>query len=291
MKNKYKDLIIIAGCLMIFLYSIFNNKDICLAVSLGFYLWYKKAFPSLFPSILITNILINNNISYYWLKIFNKIGIKWYILLFSLMGGSVNSSLIIKDLYNHNVISLKDANKSLMFSFFNSPIFLISVLSFIFSPKYVILIIVCTYFSNFIICIFCKINFKNYNICNAKNNITIIINNTINILLSILGIICFFILISSIIINTFNLNIYSSVFLRGFLEITQGLNYLVKINNSFFKYLFALFFINFGGLSIHMQNKSILADTSISYKYFLIGRIICSIISIILFIILASILG
>ena len=59
---------------------------------------------------------------------------------------------------------------------------------------------------------------------------------------------------------------------------TQGLNTLINYN-SYFKELLAILFISFGGLSIHTQVKCILDEENISYKYFLKGRIMQTLIA------------
>ena len=74
--------------------------------------------------------------------------------------------------------------------------------------------------------------------------------------------------------------------ISSFLEITNGLNNLsiLKINNEI-KEIIAVATISFGGLSIHTQIKSILEDTKITYQSFLKGRIMHTIIAVILIII------
>ena len=62
---------------------------------------------------------------------------------------------------------------------------------------------------------------------------------------------------------------------------TQGLNALINYNSSF-KELLAILFISFGGLSIHTQVKCILDEENISYKYFLKGRIMQTLIALLL---------
>ena len=97
----------------------------------------------------------------------------------------------------------------------------------------------------------------------------------------VLGSIIFYLVISSIIINTFNISYPFDIFIKGILEMTQGLNSLINLNIKF-KEIIAIFFITFGGFSIHTQVKCILDEQGLNYKYFLKGRIIQVIIVIIL---------
>ncbi len=106
------------------------------------------------------------------------------------------------------------------------------------------------------------------------------IKNSIDTLLTILGTLACFLIISSIIINKLNLNNYTSAILKGILEITMGIKSLSSLNipNIYITVITSMF-LSFGGLSIHMQVLSFLIDTKISYKEFLIARIYHSILS------------
>ena len=89
----------------------------------------------------------------------------------------------------------------------------------------------------------------------------------------VLGCITFYLVICDVL----NLNIV----LRGILEMTQGLNSLINAN-VFNKEILAILFISFGGFSIHKQVKCILDETNLEYKYFFKGRVMQTIIAIIL---------
>lgn len=281
MKDNYKDLLVISFCFLILCFGIINNNELCLAVSKGFNLWLTKTFPSLFPSVLITNILLDYNIEYYVIKLVKNI--KFYLIFFSILCGSINGVILIKNLFSKNIINQKEANYALIFSFYPSIVFLIAMLTLSFSFKYAILLISISYVSNIMISIPFKINNDIKISKNHSHNTMAVINKTLNILFVILGIGCLFILISSLISNLIG---YNSIFIDGVLELSQGLFYLNNVNTDLWKSILAIFFISFGGLSIHLQVKSILADTSISYKYFFIGRILNSIISIGIFLII-----
>ena len=81
-------------------------------------------------------------------------------------------------------------------------------------------------------------------------------------------------------------NLFFKTILSSILEITNGLNNLANINlTSKIKEIIGISTISFGGLSIHTQIKAILEETEIKYKCFFKGRIMHTIISIILIII------
>lgn len=286
MKNNYKDYLIITISLLFLYFSIINNKLINTSIISSINLWVTKVFPSLFPMILINNILIDYNFPYYIIKLLKKNGLKYYVMILSLFSGSPSNAIIIKELYQNNSIDENDANKLLTYTFFSNPIFLVTMLSLSFEINIVWKIIIISYLSNFIISFIFKINPINLkSLKNKKHSISNSITKTMSTLIMILGTIVFYILLSTFIITLFKLNNINSIFIKGFLELTQGLNSLQNINiNLFLKELIAITFISFGGLSIHAQIKSILSDTNLSYKYFLYGRLLSIIISVVLLI-------
>ena len=102
----------------------------------------------------------------------------------------------------------------------------------------------------------------------------------------ILGTITFFMITSNIIINITNPSSVTRIIIKGLFEITQSLNDLIYLkSNLIVKEILGISIISFGGLSIHMQVFSIISDTKIKYMYFLKGRIIGLLISILLLLI------
>lgn len=273
MKNK-KEIITIFFIIIIISYIIFNTTSINNTIIYATKLFFYKVFPFLFTMIILNELLLNNNILFYLDKIFKKNGVKYYVILMSLLSGSPTSIYLIKELHINKIIEVKDANKLLLCSHFSNPIFLISILSSLFNKKIVLIIILCHYLPNFIISFFIKINPNKNNLIIKNNDFNTILNKAINTSLMVLGTLSVYILISNIIADIFNILGYYSVFLKGLLEITQGLN---EINNLFIplkkQVMIAIIFINFGGLSIHSQIKSIISDTPMNYNYYLIGRI------------------
>ncbi len=272
--KKNNELIYILFVVIFLEYLLFNTSTLNNYVLDATKLWFYKVFPFLFTMIIINSSLINNNLIYYINKIFKKNGIKYYVLIMCMLSGSPTSAYIIKKLYNNNIIDLENANKMLIYTYFSNPFFLISMLSFLFNKKIAIILIILHYIPNIIMCFTLKIK-TNSDIKKAKKeSFNNVLNNAINTSLIVLGTLIFYIILSNTIADMLNLNIINSVILKGLLEITQGLNEIPKlfVNNNL-KIILSSFFINFGGLSIHSQIKSIISDTSINYKYFLKGRI------------------
>ena len=234
---------------------------------------------------ILNDILLSYHIDYFIGNLSKKRGIKYYVFLMSLLSGSPSSAYIIKKLYDNNTIDSTNASKLLSFSSFASPLFLITMLSLLFNNTKIILkIILSHYLANFIISLFYKININNQILYQSPTDFGTIfscaITKTMQTLIMILGTLTFYIIISNIISNFFNLPFFLNALIKGLLEITQGLNFLPNLLiNQKLKIILATLFINFGGLSIHSQIKSIIADTKIDYKYFLKGRIWQTIIS------------
>ena len=68
-----------------------------------------------------------------------------------------------------------------------------------------------------------------------------------------------------------------------FIDLTNGTFLTSLISNPTLRGLLIVFFFSFGGISVHMQTKSIISDTSIQYKNFLLGRIYQTILACLLF--------
>ncbi|MBQ4583333.1 MAG: hypothetical protein IJA94_00305 [Bacilli bacterium] len=283
--KKKQDILIITTIILIIAYVFVNNQEITTIIKNSALLWFNKVFPSLLPMFILNDLLLSYNLDYYICKLLKNSGLKFYVIIMSLLSGSPSSALIIKRLYENEIIDEKNASKLLSFTYFSSPIFLITMLSSLFTNKTIIIkIILIHYLSNIIISLFYKIKINKTIIyrhpSSFGNNFTQAINKAMNTLIMILGTLIFYIIISYIIENVLNLNSINNSIVKGLLEVTQGLNFLNElfINNKL-KAILATIFINFGGFSIHSQIKSIIADTSINYKYFLKGRLVQTLIS------------
>ncbi|MBR1416621.1 MAG: hypothetical protein IJ572_02250 [Bacilli bacterium] len=273
--------ILIITILFMIIYLLFKyNNIISITTISSSYLFLSKVLPFLLPIFIISKILINYNFAYYISSIF-KNNIYIYILLISFISGCPNNVITIKDLLKNNVITIKEANIYLKSSFFQSPLFLYTMLKTIFNNDIAITIIVIELITNVIIFIINPI--KKNNIIKIKsksfNDILITsIKESCNVMINIYITIIIFNIIISLLPKIFSNFI-------GIIEVTQGLNYLVNSNsNTLYKLILSVIYISFGGLSIHTQVNSILQNSNIDYKYFLNGRIMQVIIALILLI-------
>ena len=289
-------------CLFCFTRIIFifkNNKEVANIILEAVNLFFKKVFVSLFPMFILNDILINLNIPYYFYLLFNKLflkvfhtsGLGAYVFIMSLISGTPSNAYILKELVELEKLSIEEANHFLTFTYFSNPLFLTVMLSTIFNARIVLKIILCHYIANIIIGILMRnkapkiVTNQKYTQNKSKSSIIKSINKSISTLLMILGTICFYMLLTFIVMNLLPDNLLIKTLISGFLEITNGLNTITSLNIFIqIKEIIASAIISFGGLSIHTQIKAILENTNMNYSYFLKGRIMQTIISVILII-------
>lgn len=311
MKKKITSIIILFGLIFIGILILSNSEDVIKSVSFSISIWKENIFPSLFPFFLLSELLIHYGFIDFlgellkkcMSKLFHLPGEASFVLIGSLISGFPSSSKYIKELYNNKIITKDEGSYLLTFTHFSNPLFVIGTIgSILLKNKTIgITILICHIFTNFIIAFLFKPKTNPYTITN-KTNIryalskmhhkrlsnkdsfgTILSNaiiNTINTLLLLLGIITTFLILTSLINNLVNLNEPFKTILNGSLEMTQGVKYASMLNtNLLIKASLITFIISFGGISVHAQIISIISDTKIEYKYFLIARIFHAIIS------------
>ena len=284
-----------------------NSYEIMESIHFSFSLCINNLFPSLIPFMLLSNILINYNfvndlsdmLKTIMEKVFKVNKNCSFALIMSILSGTPSNAKYLKDLYDNRLISFNDIQKCLNFCHFTNPIFIIGTIgiTFLNNKKFGLMILISHYITSIIIGIFNKsdinINENNFNLKNNKNNFFNIlktsINNTIDTLFLILGIITTCIIITCIINNVLSFN-ENFKFIFGFIEVTQGLKYLSISNFSIkFKAIISSFLISFGGFCIHAQVFSILDNKKIRYLPYLLSRILHGFISSILTLIFINI--
>ena len=274
----------------VFLILLFKDPSISKeSIAKSFSLWVNNLVPSLFPMIIINEILINYNfpniICSIFYKTFNKIfKLSYngtYLFVMSIFIGTPANAILLKNMLDKQMVQIEEINKLLYVCYFSNPLFLYNMLSLIFSNKKIVLfLLVSHYLANFITLFLIRNKYQS----NTDNSIKIesislskllpsVIKKAFNSLIVVLGVISFYLLISDYFLTT-------TVF-KGLLEITTGLNSLI-INQSSSKKILAIIIINFGGLSIFTQIKSILEDTNLNFVNYFKGRILQIIISLFL---------
>lgn len=302
-----KTIYFIITILLIFV-IIINSNEIVECIKFSFNICINNLFPSFIPFMLLSNFLISYNFINELSDIFKPLMKKFKIsknssivFLMSMFSGTPVNALYITNLLKNDLINIEDANNCLKFCHFANPIFILNTIGYNFlgNKEIGLKILIAHYSAAIFIGFFNKKKNKSINtirtiktVKNNKNNFIVVLKKSIldisNNLLIILGIITFFIMISTILNNILRLNT-NYKFIYGLLEMTQGLKYLAISNISFnLKIIISTFLISFGGISIHIQVFSIIQNKKIRYIPYLVSRIIHGILSSFIIIIMVN---
>ena len=283
-------------------FLISNNKVVLESITFSISLWKDNLIPNLFPFFILSTFLIE----YDFIKSINKIISSMfsylfklpkdlsYIFIISLISGFPSNSKYITDLLDKNIINEDIANRLLTFTSYANPLFILGFIGNILNKQLATIILIVHILSGIIVGFIFNFNNKSNDIktisISKKNTypkigniLTKSIIDSINTLLLILGIVSVFLIISNFIKITFNLNNNIYLFISSILEMSQGvMNIGISNINIYIKTILITGIISFNGLSIHAQILGILSNYKIKYKYFLLSRILHSIIAIIL---------
>lgn len=290
MTNK-KNLLLLYFLIIIEFIILSKSSIVIKSVINASYMFITEVFPSLFPTMIIGNLLVKNNvwkiiptfIKNIFKKLFGYNDAMISIFIISMFTGSPSNGMYINEYLEKKIINEKEAETLLCTTHFINPLFVIGgVGKGIFnSTKIGFIILLTLYLNNFIKAFILRKKNTNENKTINENNtniikdFTIVIKNSLNALLMIFGIIISFNLLISLITNIFLLNDIISVILNGLLEMTGGVISLGTLNiNYYLKLLLAYYFLNFGGLCIQMQTLGMLQNKKIRYLKYLIFRIV-----------------
>lgn len=298
MKEKIFNTIVIIITIFVLIELLIKKSLIYSSIMYALNLWVDALIPSLFPFFIISDLLINYNITNYIPKfiksfckyIFNISDNMLMILILSMVSGFPSNARNARTLYDSGDISLDEANHILIFSHFANPVFILTTVAtfFFHDERLGIILIISHYASNFILGIIFRNKFKHSsNLVKSeivtRNFSNILISSfkrAIDTILMICGIIVVFSMLSAIIINTFGFNSYNEMIIKGLFEITIGIQALSNLSiNMIYKMTIASCILAFGGISVHVQVISQIVGTKIKYIYFFIGRMYQMIIS------------
>lgn len=257
----------------------FNNLMSCTYNSL--FIWFYNVYPSVFIFYSISSYLINN---YYFNKLarFLKILIRfdsnksYSLLLINMFLGNPGTTKLIENSLNNNEISFSDYNKLLNITFFMNPLFILNF----FKLKNYFLYILSIFIYIKIYSLSHKFYHKstNYNFAIIKNKYTFSnlknsIHEVIDILLNIACMITLFSVIKTSIIYFLTIfKLSNSIILKtilAFFEVTSGL-YDLKDT-----YLWiSILLITFQGFCILLQSYNFINKKNISFKRYILIRIV-----------------
>lgn len=294
--KKYSNQIIVILTFLILILVLLNKNLVSNSILSSLYIWYNTLIPSIFPMILLSDILITYNscniipkkITKYISKLFNISNNAVIILILSLISGFPTNAIIINKGINTKSITIEEGRYLLLFCNFANPLFILETVGtfYLKNNTYAIIILISHIISNIIIgIIFKKNNYpkNNYIIDTSKSQrfgdvLSNAINKSVKSLFLIGGTVTLFLILTTLITHIFNLNNYLTLIIKGILEITMALSYLSNLNiSNTLKVILSSMIISFSGLSIHLQIISSFEE--IKYKNYLLGRIISSILS------------
>lgn len=278
------------------------NLDIVINSTLSAsYLFITKVFVSIFPFIILSDILFYFNYDLFLKKIFGNIISKLFnvskstsiIYVLSILTSHPTNSIYIKEMLDRKEIDESDINKILLTTYFPSIAFVIGTIGIgiYHSIKIGVFLYLTILIKNILIGIFLRGKNLSKEIQSIKkNNIALqeTISNSIikgiNISYTILGNIIIFTIIVNLLNNYLNINSTILSLMSGMLEMTSGIFMISNLNiNLSQKILLTSFILNFSGLSIIFQTASILNKYKINIKKILIIKLIFSIIILLVF--------
>lgn len=310
--DRMKKILISIAIMIILLFVAFEilteSESILNSVIFSFSIWESNIFPSLFPFFVLSELLVCYGfvelLSELLKPIMNKVfkinSNAAFVFVMSMISGFPSNAKYTRELYQKGLLNAEEASKVLTFSHFSNPLFILGTISITFlkNMEAGIFVLIIHYITNIII----GLLFRNYYISKKEDTkvslkkailnmhdkrlkntqtfgqtITSALLNSIHTLLLILGTVTMFLIVTTIIDNTLNLNTYYQSILNGFIEMTQGLKYVSQLAIPLkLKSIITVMILSFGGLSVHMQVISILSDTKIKYLPFFTARILHS---------------
>lgn len=289
--TRKKDIFLLYFLLTLELLILINSSLIIKSVKDSSFMFIIKIFPSLFPTMVIGNLLIKNNIELiipkFIKKIFNKLfnfnDIETSIFIISIFTGTPSNAIYINEYLEKNLITKKEAESLLCATHFINPLFVVAGVGIgVFNDvKIGFLLLFLIWTSNLFKAFLNRNDFKEkrkMNITYNKKSFIITlsesIKTSINALLMIFGIVIMLNLLVALITNIFNLNQFTNTIINGLLEMTGGIMKLSSLDIDIcLKIILAYIFLNFGGICIQMQTFSMFNNKKIRYFKYLIFRL------------------
>ena len=306
MKNNLKicTLIFVLIILLIF------PGPIIAATKAGILTWADKVIPSLFPFLVLTQLMIHYQVPQLIGKLLAPIfkyllhisPITFFIMLMGLISGNPSGAKMARDYYDQKLISKQEFKGLLYFCNFSSPLFIIGTIGVVLyeSSKIGYFLLASHLIGSLAVFICCYPYLKNKQ---GENQVNIkvpthpfsailidAIENSIQTLIRVGGIIMFFYIISAALniiqlidllnillaplLSALNIGNIEPLF-SGILEFTQGVTKIASADLPFYIQLtLTAFIVSFAGLSVHTQVFMFANGVGLSYSKFLSFRIL-----------------
>lgn len=272
--------------LLLFILFIVNKNAIVLAAGDALNIWSKSLFPVLFPTLILSDILLASGLIdkipkfFYdiYSKIFKTSPYGLFVFIVSVFGATPTNAKILKDLYDSKLIDKNSLTKILSQTIFFNPILILT-----FSNLKVLIIM---WVSNVLTSFILRDALVSESSLKASYNFDFNLNKSIEknmkTILNILGTLTVFLSLSNIVPIK---NPILKTFISGILEITSGFTRIKLYTVSPINDILMLTFTSLASFSIIMQIKSILKETKFDSKYFYTSRILTLFISLLIYLI------
>lgn len=283
--------------LTLFLIVFVLNLDIVINSTLSAsHLFITKVFVSIFPFIILSDILYYFNYDLFLKKIFGNIISKLFnvsknasiIYILSILTSHPGNAIYIKGMLDNKTIDEEDATKILRATYFPSIAFVIGSIGIgiYHDIRIGIILHLITFLNNILIGVFLRgkkkcndIEYVKQNKLTLQETLSNSISKGINTSYIILGNIIIFTILVNLLNHYLNINSTVLAIISGMLEMTNGIFMISNLNiNLTYKVILTSFILNFSGLSIIFQTSSILSKYKINIKKILIVKLIFSII-------------
>ena len=283
--------------LTLFLIVFVLNLDIVINSTLSAsHLFITKVFVSIFPFIILSDILYYFNYDLFLKKIFGNIISKLFnvsknasiIYILSILTSHPGNAIYIKGMLDNKTIDEEDATKILRATYFPSIAFVIGSIGIgiYHDIRIGIILHLITFLNNILSGVFLRgkkkcndIEYVKQNKLTLQETLSNSISKGINTSYIILGNIIIFTILVNLLNHYLNINSTVLAIISGMLEMTNGIFMISNLNiNLTYKVILTSFILNFSGLSIIFQTSSILSKYKINIKKILIVKLIFSII-------------
>ena len=249
-------------------------------------LWLFKVVVSIIPMYVLSSLILSINfINEFVFKLINKFKLfenKKALCLFiiSFICGTPTTSIIVNKSLNNNEITFKQAKNIIGSCSFVSFLFVAIMLN----NKLFLIISLSQIISSFIIYVRLNYNINLYCNNNFKGNSLL---NTVNTIIDELPMILLKILISMLFISLVIIPFKNYQYLFIYFEVSIGLDKILSLNfNEYLNIILISSLLSFNGLALILQVYNILKKTRLIFKHFIICRIIHTIISVLISLVL-----
>lgn len=272
--------------LLLFVLFIVNKNAIVLAAADALSIWSKSLFPVLFPTLILSDILLASGLIdkipkfFYdvYSKIFKTSPYGLFVFIVSVFGATPTNAKILKDLYDSKLIDKNSLTKILSQTIFFNPILILTFSNL----KVLIIMWVSNVLTSFILRDALVSESPLKTSYNFDFNLNKSIEKNMKTILNILGTLTVFLSLSNIVPIK---NPILKTFISGILEITSGFTRIKLYTVSPINDILMLTFTSLASFSIIMQIKSILKETKFDSKYFYTSRILTLFISLLIYLI------